>query len=279
MIHLKSSIYKKTFLSIVASLAITNSAMAVNNNKVYAIVNGDKITSQTISIALKDPKANFDALPKDTQKNLLDRIIEQKLLGQKAMTTDAVNDKMYKETLKSLKQDLALQVWMQQLDKKIDISMADMKKFYDKNKSMFKMPAQLKARHILVATEQEAKDIIKTLQSSKNVLPKFKQLAKEKSTGPSGKNGGDLGWFSPKQMVPEFSQAASNIKVNSITTKPVKTQFGFHIIYLEDKKKETTASFDQAQFQIKQQVGKEKFIKKVQDIVSKLKKKAKIEYK
>jgi parvulin-like peptidyl-prolyl isomerase len=251
----------------------------VTNEKVYAIVNGDNITSQTIAVALKDPKANFDALPKNTQKNILDRIIEQKLLSQKAMTTDAVNDNIYKQTLKSLKQDLALQVWMQKLSKEIDISVSEMKAFYKKNKDMFKMPAQLKARHILVKTQEEAKNIIETLKKSKNLLTKFKKLAKEKSTGPSGKNGGDLGWFSPAQMVPEFSTATSALKLNTITTTPVKTQFGFHIIYLEDKKKALIASFENAQIQIKQQLGRDKFIKKVQKLVEDLKKKAKIQYK
>jgi len=269
---------KKTILGIVVSVALANSAVAVEN-KVYAVVNGDKITSQSIAVALKDPKINFASLPKDTRKSILDRIIEQKLLSQKAIKTDAVNDTIYKETLKSLKQDLALQVWMQQLSKKIKISKEEIKAYYDKNKSAFKRKAQLKARHILVKDEATAKSLIKTLQKSSNLKSKFISLAKEKSTGPSGANGGDLGWFAPAQMVPAFSKAAGNLKIGTITTTPVKTQFGYHIIYLEDKKKAMTATFKDAQLQIKQQLGKEKFIKQIQTVVDVLKKNAKIEYK
>ncbi len=269
---------KKTILSVVISVAMANSAVAVDN-KVYAVVNGDNITSQNIAIALKDPKANFGALPKETQKNILDRIIEQKLLSQKAMKTDAVNDKVYKETLENVKQDLALQVWMQQLSKKIKISTEELKSYYDENKNSFKVEAQLSARHILVKEEATAKDLIKTLQKSNNLKSKFISLAKEKSTGPSGVNGGDLGWFAPKQMVPEFSNAASKLKVGTITASPVKTQFGYHIIYLEDKKKASSATFENAKFQISQQLGKEKFIQQIQTVVDVLKKKAKIEYK
>ncbi|MCK5110025.1 MAG: peptidylprolyl isomerase [Arcobacteraceae bacterium] len=269
---------KKTILSMVLSLAVANSAVAVEN-KVYATVNGDKITSQSIAIALKDPKVKFDSLPKDTQKNILDRIIEQKLLSQKAMKTDVVNDKMYKETLESLKQDLALQVWMQQLSKEIKISQKELKSFYDKNKKLFKVGEQLKARHILVADEKTAKDLIKVLKSSKNLKSKFISLAKEKSTGPSGANGGDLGWFPLEKMVPEFSKAASELKVGTASLTPVKTQFGYHIIYLEDKKKATTATFENAQLQISQKLGREKFIAEIQSIVDGLKKKAKIVYK
>ncbi len=269
---------KKTILSIVVSVAIANSAVAVEN-KVYAVVNGDNITSQSIAIALKDPKAKFDALPKDTQKNILDRIIEQKLLSQEAMKTDAVNDKIYKETLKNLKQDLALQVWMQQLSKKIKISKEELKSYYDKNKESFRVEAQLKARHILVKDKVTAKDLIKVLQKSSNLKSKFISVAKEKSTGPSGVNGGDLGWFASKQMVPEFSDAASKLKIGTITTTPIKTQFGYHIIYLEDKKKASVATFENSKFKISQQLGKEKFIQQIQTVVEVLKKNAKIEYK
>ena len=269
---------KKTILSIVASLAIANSAMAIES-KIYAVVNGDNITTQTIAIALNNPKANFDALPKDTQKNILERIIEQKILAQNAMKTDVIKDKIYLDTLKGLKQDLALQVWMQKESKKIKIEDKEIKDFYDKNKKLFKVPEQFKARHILVATNKEAKDLIKTLNKSSDLKATFIKLAKEKSTGPSGVNGGDLGWFTPEKMVPEFSAATKILKANSITKTPVKTQFGFHVIYLEDKKEPSTATFDNAQFQIKQQIGKEKFIQHIQKLVNNLKKKAKVQYK
>ena len=269
---------KKTILSIVASLAIANSAMAIES-KVYAVVNGDEITTQTVAIALNNPKANFDALPKDTQKNILERIVEQRILAQNAMKTDVVNDKIYKDTLKGLKQDLALQVWMQKESKNIIVDDKEIKSFYDKNKNLFKVPEQYKARHILVETQKEAKDLIKTINKAKDLKSTFIKLAKEKSTGPSGVNGGDLGWFTSEKMVPEFSAAAKSLKVNSITKDPVKTQFGFHVIYLEDKKEPSNASFDNAQFQIRQQIGKEKFIQHIQKLVDNLKKKAKIQYK
>ncbi len=269
---------KKTILSVVTSLVLANSAIAVEN-KVYAVVNGDNITAQSIAIALKDPKVQFDSLPKDTQKNILNRMIEQKLLSQKAMTTDAIKNKIYLDTLRSVKQDLALQVWMKQLASEIKVSDSELKDYYAKNKSTLQQPLQYKARHILVPTAQEANEIIKTLQSAKDLKSKFIALAKTKSTGPSGKNGGDLGWFGPTQMVAEFSQATAALKLGSITTQPVKTQFGFHVIYLEDKKKETTVNFEQAKTTMQKQIGQDKFIKQIQNLADDLKKKAKIEYK
>ena len=271
----------KILLNLIISLSISSVSIFAQsqNNKIYAVVNGENITQQVIAVALKDPKINFDTLPKDTQKDVLEKIIEQKLLAQNAVKTDVVNDKIYKQTLESLKQDLALQVWMQQESKKINISENELKKFYENNKKLFKVPVQLHARHILVKTREEAVLLIQELNKASNLKPKFIQLAKEKSIGPSGKNGGDLSWFSLDKMVPEFSAAANKLKVGSISKEPVKTQFGFHIIYLEDRKKASTVSFEQAKFNIKQQIGQEKFVEHVQKLATKLKKKAKIEYK
>ena len=195
------------------------------------------------------------------------------------MKTDVVNDKIYKQTLKSLKQDLALQVWMQKESKKIKLSDKEIKAFYDKNKNLFKRTAQLNARHILVKTKKEAQNLIVKLNKSSNLKSNFIKLAKENSIGPSGKNGGDLGWFALDRMVPEFSSAANKLKTGTITKTPVKTQYGFHIIYLDDRKKATTLSFEQSKNNIRQQLGQEKFKKHIQTFADKLNKKAKIVYK
>jgi parvulin-like peptidyl-prolyl isomerase len=155
----------------------------------------------------------------------------------------------------------------------------DAKKFYDENKKNFNKPEQFKANHILVKTEQEAKDIIDTLMKSKKLKDDFIKTAQEKSTGPSGKNGGDLGWFFAEQMVPEFSLATSFLQKGHITKNPVKTQFGYHVIYLDDKKPASESSFDEVKNNIKQMLGQEKFKQKIDDIIESEKKKAKIEYK
>ena len=269
---------KKTILSIVASLVLANCAMAANN-KVYAVVNGDNITAQTIAVALKDPRVKFDKLPKDTQKNILDKLIEQKILAQHAIKTDVVKNPIYVETLKNVQQDLALQVWIEEESKNINVSKKELKNFYESNPKLFKQPEQFHARHILVKTENEAKNIIKTLNKSTNLKSKFINLAKKKSIGPSNASGGDLGFFTVDKMVPEFSKATATLRVGKITQKPVKTQFGYHIIYLEDKKKASTVLFEQVKDRIKQQLVQEKVMKNIQKLAEKLKKKAKIEYK
>ncbi len=269
---------KKTVLSVVTSLVMANSAFAVDN-KVYAVVNGDKITAESIAVALKDPRIKFNTLPTQTQKNILDKLVEQKLLSQNALKTDVVKEEIYKTTLKNLSQDLALQVWMQKESKSIKVEDKELEEFYNKNKKLFNKPMQLNAKHILVKTEVEAKNIIKELNKATNLKAKFEELAKSKSVGPSGKNGGTLGWFSLDKMVPEFSKAADELKKDSITKTPVKTQFGFHVIYLEDREAAKVVSFKESKNQIKQKIGQDKFINKIQKVADGLKQKAKIEYK
>ncbi len=269
---------KKIILSIVSSLVLANSANAMTP-KVYAVVNGENITAQNIAMVLKDPKINFDTLQKDQKNGILNRIIEQKLLGQNALQTDVVNDPIYKDTLKNVKQDLALQVWMQSEGKKIDISNKELKDFYNQNTQYFNQAEQYHARHILVKTKAEAEALIKQLNKSSDKKSKFISLAKTKSTGPSGANGGDLGFFGASQMVAEFSKATAALSIGNITKKPVKTQFGYHIIYLEDKKKASTVSFEKAKPSIKQELVQAKLIKNVQKFANTLKQKAKIEYK
>ena len=275
---------RKSILSLSAALVLTTSSLtAMDIKKVYASVNGKSITGADIAVAIKNPQVDFDTLPKDTQKNILKGLVEKKILSGIALNSDVVNDKIYKSTLKStienIKEELAMQVWMQKELKKISVSDKETKKYYNDNKAKFVKPAEYKASHILVKTQKEAKDIISKLNNSKSLKADFIKLAKEKSTGPSGKNGGDLGWFSPEKMVPEFSKATASLKVNSITKAPVQTQFGYHIIYLEDKKEKSTISYDKIKNDIKSFLTQEKFKIKVDSLIKDESKKAKITYK
>ena len=268
---------KKTIISLVASLAISSSLFA--EDKVYAVVNGENITSASIAIALRDPRIQYESLEKEQQKQVLDNIIEQKLLAQKAFKSDVVKSSLYKEELEKAKQNLAYQIWIRDLSQTVQVSDKEVKSYYDKNKEKFNTPLELKASHILVKTEKEAKAVIKTLSSAKDLKVEFPKLAKEKSIGPSAQNGGELGWFTKEKMLPEFSAAAEALKIGTITKKAVKTQYGFHIIYLSDKKEPSIMSFEKIKKQLKQEVLQRKFVDKVQNIAADLKKKSKIEYK
>ncbi len=252
-----------------------------NASESYGTVNGEKITKEEITQVMGSQAMQFDTLDASMKKRVIDMLIDRKLLAQNASKSGLENSDSYKKKLEAIKKDLLLNVWMEEEAKKIEKSTteADLKTFYEKNKDKFTSPAQLNARHILVKTEDEAKDIIKTLSGAKDIKAEFIKVAKEKSTGPSGANGGDLGWFPLNRMVPEFSKAADKLKKGEFTKEPVKTQFGYHIIYLEDRKSAGEKKFEEVKEQIKALVNREKFNKLIEGTVKKLKKDAKIELK
>lgn len=114
---------------------------------------------------------------------------------------------------------------------------------------------QFKARHILVETQSGAADLIKQLDEGAD----FAELAKTHSTGPTGPNGGDLGWFSPDQMVPEFSQAVAGLEDGAHTKEPVQTQFGWHVILREESRDSQPPTLDSVRDAIKQRVEQMRF--------------------
>jgi len=128
---------------------------------------------------------------------------------------------------------------------------------------------QYKARHILVEDQQKARDLIVELDGGAD----FSELAKQHSTGPSGKTGGELGWFSPKQMVAPFSEAVAKLEKGSYTKEPVKTQFGWHVILLEDVRESPAPSFEAMRNKISSEINRQR----VADYVQRLRASAKVE--
>jgi parvulin-like peptidyl-prolyl isomerase len=262
-------------------LALTSLALVTVCSADYGTVNGETITKDEIAQIMGPQASQFDSADKSIKDKVIGMIVDRKLLSQYAAKSGLEKTDSYKQKLELIKKDLAMTVWMEQEAKKAEESTtdADIKAYYDKNSDKYKNPAQLKASHILVKKEDEAKAIIKTLSAAKDAKVEFTKLAKEKSTGPSGKNGGDLGWFELKRMVPEFSAAADKLKKGNFTKEPVKTQFGFHIIYLDDRKTASVQKFDEVKEQIKGEVQKDKFNTLIQDTIEKLKKDADIKLK
>lgn len=123
-------------------------------------------------------------------------------------------------------------------------------------------PLEFKARHILVEAQGEATGLIAELDGGAD----FAELAKTKSTGPSGANGGDLGWFGPNQMVAPFSQAVAQLEDGEFTKAPVQTQFGWHVILREDSREAQPPTLESVRDVIKQRVEQEKLQKYLQDL-------------
>jgi peptidyl-prolyl cis-trans isomerase C len=125
-------------------------------------------------------------------------------------------------------------------------------------------PMEFKARHILVESQGEANDVIAQLADGAD----FVELAKEKSTGPSGPSGGDLGWFPPDRMVPAFSQAVQALDNGAYTQEPVQTQFGWHVILREDSRESVPPPFESVRDSLKQQVEGQKLQEYIESLRS-----------
>lgn len=256
---------------------------------VLATVNGDEITSDEVNkVLMEGTQGRFDTLPADKQNELRQRIIEgmiaQELVYDDAQRTGVLDTKEYKQELEALvsrlKVQLAAKVWEQQQFEAVKVDAKEVKAYYDANPDEFVDKEKIRARHILVKSEAEAQAIIKGLKglSGDKLRNEFIAQAKSKSTGPSAAKGGDLGYFPRGQMVPSFNDAAFAMKEGTISSAPVQSQFGFHVIYIEDKKAAKKLGFDEVKNFIEQRLKMDKFKATMEKKMSNLREKAKIIY-
>lgn len=269
------------FLTAMALVATTLSANTL------VTVNGKAITSDEVNEALMQAtQGRFQSLPEDKQQQLGQRIL-QEMVMQEVVYNDAKKQgidksKEFKEELakvtEQIKKRLAVQLWQKKVADKVTVTDKEIKEYYDKNKAEFQEKERVHAYHILVKTEDEAKKLISEMKFLKgaDLESKFFDLAKANSTGPSAPKGGDLGTFAQGQMVPAFDKAVFSMDIGTITTDPVKSEFGYHIIYLKDKKPARTLSLDEVKSFIEQRLKMDKFKTVVQAKMQELEKSAKI---
>lgn len=274
----------KTATKILSAVLLTTSLVSA---KTLVTVNGTKITQNDVDTELMNAtQGRFNQVPAEKRaqfrKQVLEQLVAKELVYGDAKKTGILKSKEfkdeYKKVLERVKKDLAIQVWQKRELDKVKVSAKELKDYYDKNKDEFNEKESVHARHILVKTEDEAKEIIDEMKSLKGdkLKSKFIELAKSKSTGPSGPKGGDLGYFVQGQMVPEFNNKVFTMPVGTITKEPVKTQFGYHVIYLEDKKPKKLRSFTEVKGFIEQRLKMEKFKSVMKKKMAELQKKATI---
>ncbi|MCW8822174.1 MAG: peptidylprolyl isomerase [Sulfurovum sp.] len=261
-------------------LAVAVMATSVVASDILVTVNGKNITKQDAQafVAASAPQANFMNLTPAEKKMVTDRLVEKVLFTELAAQEGIDKKPEFKRNMEKIKDELLVNMWMKtQMDNAI-VSDSEAKAFYEKNAAKFMEPASMHARHILVENEKDAQDIIDTLKTLKGeaLKAKFIELAKVKSTGPSAKNGGDLGTFTKGQMVPEFSKAVWALEDGQITTKPVKTQFGYHVIYLETKSEAKPTAYETVKDKIITSLKQQQFTAKITEVAKELKRKAKI---
>ena len=242
-----SSIRTLVFAAVTSAViaSATNAPAAEDKpaDDVVATVNGQSITKQDLMMYSR--QRGGDHSGSVDQQSLLNELVTRELLYQKAISSGLDKDPEIKAALENDTHTLLANVVIQELLQSEHPSESELKAAYDAQvKTMGK--TEYKARHILVKTEDEAKDVISQLDKGVD----FAKLAKDKSIGPSGKKGGDLGWFTPDNMVKPFADAAVALKVGSYSKAPVHTQFGWHVIKLEDTRPISPPSYDEMKNQL-----------------------------
>jgi parvulin-like peptidyl-prolyl isomerase len=256
---------------------------------VLATVNGDEITSKEVnSVLIEGTQGKFDSLPSEKQNELRQRIIEgmitQVLVYEDAQKKGILESKEYRQEydalVSRLKVQLAAKVWEQEQYEAVKVDFKDVKAYFDANPDEFVDKEKIHARHILVKSEEEAKAIIRSMKglSGEKLKHEFITPAKAKSVGSSASRGGDLGYFPRGQMVPSFNDAAFSIRVGTVSSTPVHSQFGYHIIYIEDRKVAKKLSFDEVRNFIEQRLKMDKFKIVMDKKMATLREKAKITY-
>lgn len=216
-----------------------------------AQVNGEIIYLDEVMQIAEQLPAELRQQPINTYfDRLVDEIIDARLAAAAGNEAGLTNDPEIVAQMSIAAQRVLAEAYIRGELRK-SITEEELRKAYDIFISDTQSREEIKARHILVGTEDEAKQLIAELRNGAD----FEALAKEHSTGPSGPNGGDLGYFGRGAMVPSFENAAFATAVGAITEQPVQTQFGWHVIKVEDKRTSQPPSFEQLQGQLQQNLA------------------------
>lgn len=222
---------------------------------VVATVAGVEILASELSMAEGDLDPQFARLPEEQRRvAALAAVIDIKTLARKAEEEKLDQTDDFKK-LMAFQRDRALHNAIFKSVVVDPVSDADLKARYEKEIAATPPEEEVSARHILLKTEEEAKAVIAELDAGKD----FAELAKEKSTGPSAGQGGDLGYFTKGRMVPEFEAVAFTLKPGEYAKEPVETQFGWHVIKLEDRRETAAPPFEEVAEQVRQVVMRERY--------------------
>ena len=221
---------------------------------VVATVNGQQIRLSELEVAQQSLPQQYRSMPLQAVfPALLDRIIDSKLVVQDGKKTKLTDDASFKKRLAFVEEQVLQDYWIQrEIAKKVTAE--KLRQRYEERLKSMPAEEEVHARHILVATEDEAKALIAEIK--KGVA--FDKLAKEKSTDKaSGAEGGDLGWFKKSDMVKEFADAAFDLKKGQMSETPVKTQFGYHVIQVEDRRKAPPPAYEELADQLREELARE----------------------
>jgi len=237
-------------------------------DSVVARVNGEEIRQSDIFRMLQQLPDEVRNMPQGQLFTLLlERAVDRILVIDAARKSGLAEDPVIRARVTAAEDDV---LWAVFLERQVQENLTEkrIRRAYGRI-SGAAAEEEVKARHILLASEEEAQAVIRDLEGG----AEFQTVASEKSIGPSRETGGDLGYFSRSQMVDEFSAAAFAMNVGEFSKKPVKTQFGYHVILLENRRRAEAPSMQESMPQIQQEVTREVLA----EVLGKLRKGADIE--
>lgn len=242
----------------------------MDQNKVLVEVNGNKITQQDVYAFLNGlgQQAAMQFQSPDGMKQIADELANQELLYLDAVEKGLDEEEDFRAEMENMKKNVLKQYAMHKLFHDISVTEEEIKDYYEEHKEQFQTPETIRASHILVEDEKEAEKIFGEIEEGKS----FEDAAKEYSTCPSKENGGDLGEFPRGSMVPEFEKAAFEMELDKVS-KPVETQFGYHIIKVVSKKEKVVNSLDEVKDKVTEQITglkqQERYLDTTQDLKKK----------
>src|ERR1700704_448830 len=250
-----------------SSSASSQPAAVDPNDTLIAKVNGIEIRASDLAIAEDDIGSDLQGPPEQKREQLIGYLTDMILVFATAEKRNLADTADFKRRQAIMRNKLLMGAMLQAHAKSV-LTEEEMRKVYDEAVKPMAAEEEVRARHILVETEEEAKAILEQLKNGAD----FAALAKEKSKDPGGADGGDLGFFAKGQMVPEFSEVAFKMFEGQLSN-PVKSQFGWHIIKMEEKRKRPVPDYDKVKDQIEAYVGR----RAQTEFVAQLREAAKIE--
>ncbi len=269
MFSKKRSFLAATLLTLAAFGASFNPSTA-EDVTVVAKVNGKVITEADMRFANAEIGSQLGDIPENVKRRaLVEYLIDNALFAEAAIAAKITSDPTFEDQMQYLRRRLLRERYFEK-QLKGAVSEADAKTIYDQRVGQLKPEDEVAARHILVDNEEKAKELLAKINAGGD----FAALAKENSADTGSKdNGGLLGYFAHGQMVPEFEAAAFKM-IKGQVSEPIKTNFGWHIIKLEDRRRKPPPSFDQ----VKETIMNSLAVRKAQEEAGALRKKAEVEY-
>lgn len=262
MLNQKFAIKAKTGRALLALIPACLLTGPIAMAQTVVTINGKSVDSTVFATyAETRTRKPYDQVTPEEKEALVSELVDIYLLASEAEAAGLEKDPLLAAQLQLQRMGLLAQAGATAFVAKSPISESDIVAEYEEQIKLAP-PLQFKARHILVESQGKAADVIKALDNGAD----FAELAKVKSTGPSGPNGGDLGWFAPNQMVEAFSNAVIALEDGAYTKSPVQTEYGWHVILREESRESEARPLESVRDVIKQTIEQDKLQQHLEEL-------------